>query len=353
MLVSRFFALKGDFVQDFRLIDYLVALMSTDQSPALDGSMGNTGRLKKDLTNLGVFDTHMSLYLLYRLREFSQMGFSGFEGRHYSLFESIVDDMGEAADLQVLVTALAFKYMLTEEVAHSSIPDNPTVESERRQIFFGTAIGIPTFYVRKDTPNRFMMKILKKVKSVRFSHRYPGYLRIYNIEYRRALIEVIEEDAGDLVALMGLEHTLEGLKARIDEPETFSAAGRLTAGILREGNAKRPMDLSGREFNTAAERYYREDLRKRHMEEALLVLEHDFMKMDSHIICGDCLFRNGLASILAEGSSTSFLANIRKNLMKEEIPEDILRKLIHLTLLTIYSDMKQNESEMRRIGLKP
>ena len=44
------------------------------------------------------------------------MGFSGFEGRHYSLFESIMDDMGEAANLQTLVTALAFKYMLTEEV---------------------------------------------------------------------------------------------------------------------------------------------------------------------------------------------------------------------------------------------
>ena len=114
-----------------------------------------------------------------------------------------------------------------------------------------------------------------------------------------------------------------------------------------------PMGLSGREFNMAAEKYYREDLRKRHIEEALPILEHDFMKMDSHIICGDCLFREGLASILSHGSSTSFLANVRKDLMKEEAPEEALRKLIHLTLLTVYSDIKQNESELRRKDLEP
>ena len=148
---SAIFGLKGDFVQDFRLIDYPVALMSTDQSPALDGSIGNIERLKNDLANLGVFDRTMSFYLLYRLREFGRMGFSGFEGRYYSLFESIMEDMGDAAGLQALLTALAFKYVLTGTVGHEAIPDTPTVESERRQIFFGTAIGIPTFYVLKNT----------------------------------------------------------------------------------------------------------------------------------------------------------------------------------------------------------
>ena len=44
ILISKLFGLKGDFVQDFRLIDYLVALMSTDQSPALDGCTGQYGK---------------------------------------------------------------------------------------------------------------------------------------------------------------------------------------------------------------------------------------------------------------------------------------------------------------------
>ena len=85
-LISTVFQLKGDFVPDFRLIDYFVALLSTDQSPALNGMIGNGTRLKKDLSDLGVFDTKMPPYLLYRLREFETMGFSGFEGRYYSLF---------------------------------------------------------------------------------------------------------------------------------------------------------------------------------------------------------------------------------------------------------------------------
>ena len=50
-------------------------------------------------------------YQLYKLRTFSTMGFSGFEGRYYSLFESLLDDMGEAASLQAFLTALAFKYI--------------------------------------------------------------------------------------------------------------------------------------------------------------------------------------------------------------------------------------------------
>lgn len=345
IMISKVFMLKGDFLQDFRLIDYLAALMSTDQSPALDGTMGNSGRLKKDLANLGIFDPNMSLYLLYRLREYSHMGFSGFEGRHYSLFESLIDDMGDATSLQMLISALAYKYILTEGVTHQSIPDNPTVESERRQIFFGAAIGIPTFYVRKDTPNAFMLKVLKKVKRARLSHRYPGYVRVYNIEYRQALIEVLEEDGADLIEVMGLRETMEQLKTRIQEPEA-SAAHRLTKGILDESGVLRPMDLSGREFNLAAEKYYRETLRRRHMEEALSVLERDFMKIDSHMICGECVFREGLKSILGSRTSTSFLAAVRKDLLEERLSEEALRKLIHLTLLTVYSDIKQSESEL-------
>lgn len=87
----------------------------------------------------------MSLYLLYKLREFEKMGFSGFEGRYYSLFSSIEEDMGKAANLQNLLNALAFKYMAEGKLTHSHIPDDPAVESERRQIFFCAATDIPTF----------------------------------------------------------------------------------------------------------------------------------------------------------------------------------------------------------------
>jgi hypothetical protein len=96
----------------------------------------------------------MPLYMLCRLRHYRDMGFSGYEARYFSLFENLVDDMGAAADLQVPITLLAYKYILERKVCHQSIPDNPTVESERRQFFFGSAIGIPTFYVHKNSTNR-------------------------------------------------------------------------------------------------------------------------------------------------------------------------------------------------------
>ncbi len=45
-ILSTLFHLKGDCVTDFRLADYLVALLSTGESPALDGTLGNDIRLK-------------------------------------------------------------------------------------------------------------------------------------------------------------------------------------------------------------------------------------------------------------------------------------------------------------------
>ncbi|WP_277058790.1 hypothetical protein [Trichlorobacter lovleyi] len=161
--ISRAFGLKGDFVPDYRLVDYLVCLLSTDRSPALNGQPGNTDLLRRDLADMGVFDEQMSVYLLYKQREYAKMGFSGFEGRHYSLFQTFQGDMGRAADLQTLITALAYKYM-AEGVDHRSIPDDPSLESERRQIFFATAIGLPTFFVRKDTANSFLHRIITRTR---------------------------------------------------------------------------------------------------------------------------------------------------------------------------------------------
>lgn len=189
-MISRTFRLKGDFIPDFRLIDYLVVLMSTDRSPALNGELHNTQHLKEDLADLGVFDVKMSLYLLEKLREYGVMGFSGFEGRHYSLFESFTRDMGQAVNLQNLLYLLAFKYIVTGRIRHDHIPDDPSIESERRQIFFGAAIGIPTFFVRSDTSNVLLKKMIARTQRVRMSRRYPGYARVYNLEYRRALIDV-------------------------------------------------------------------------------------------------------------------------------------------------------------------
>jgi hypothetical protein len=344
--LSAIFRLRGDWVMDFRLIDYLVSLLGAERSPALDGSLGNGERLKKDLASLGVFDTKMSLYLLYRMREFAVAGFTGFEGRYYSLFENFVGDMARAVDLQVLITALAFKYQAQGRITHADIPDTPSIESERRQIFFGAAIGIPTFFVRRDTPNQLMRAILARTKRSRASRRYPGFVRVHNDDYRQALVQTLVEDAEDLIEMFGLREMIEDLKARLNDPANHSAAGRLLAGILSGSNRKSPMRIKAEEFNLRAESYYREELRRKHMAEAFHFLTDDLRGLElieSHF---DDPVRFALDACLRGRVATDFVVGLQQRIINDLASESEIRQIINLTLLTIYHDQKVSDQKV-------
>lgn len=341
--ISRIFRLRGDFVDDFRLLDYFVALMSTCESPALDGCLGGDECLKRDLTDLGVFDTAMPMYLFYRLRDYAAMGFSGFEGRHYSLFADVERDMGGAASLQTLITGLAFKLILSGAVTHETIPDDPVVESERRQMVFGNAIGIPTCFVRRDTPNRFLADLVARTPGTRMSRRYPGYIRVRHRDFRHALLEMLRTDAADLVEMMEMEEVLDDLQRRVEAPRDRSAAGRLTRDILAEAGAREPMALSGADFNTAAERYYRGTLRRRQMGRALEMLAEDFRHMDATAALGRDVFRETLGELLDGGGAWDFLERIRRDVLEETVRDADLVRLIHLTLLSIHGDIRHHQ----------
>lgn len=341
-IVSKSFRLKGDFIPDFRLIDYLVVLMSTDKSPALNGELYNTQHLKDDLEDLGVFDTKMSLYLLEKLREYKVMGFSGFEGRHYSLFESFAQDIGRAVSLQNLLYLLAFKYIFSGQIGHENIPDDSSVESERRQIIFGSAIGIPTFFVHNDTGNNLIKKIIGKTDRVRPSRRYPGYARIYNIEYRRALLKILREDAADLIEMLCMRETIDELEYRVNEPERNSACGRVTRGILKVADAKSPLDLSADKFNQAAEKFYRTDLRNRHIREAFALFGEDIVRLD-HVSDGlrqD--IKNLLYSVLKEMNIANFIDQAEREIIEETASKETLEKLVGLILVHIHYKTELN-----------
>ncbi len=340
--------MRGDFIPDFRLVDYPVSLMSTDQSPAFDGTPGNQDRLKKDLADLGVFDTKMSLYVLYRLREFTKIGFSGFEGRHYSLFENIEEDMGQATSLQILVTCLAFKYVLQGSISHAHIPDDPSIESERRQIFFGAAVGMPTFYVREDTRNMFLKNILRRTREVRYSRRYFGYLRVYNRQFRLAVAELIQTDAADLLEMLDLRETVKDLVARLTRPESRSVQGRLTRGILAELGVDSPMKAEAREFNLAAENYYRARLRTRHLSEAFSFLEEDFRLMDSAVPFHESDHAEAFRYVLNGQNPLDFLSSVKKPVLEDTVSPGQLRKLIHLVLANTRKDIVQCEPTVAR-----
>jgi hypothetical protein len=339
-IISRALGLRGDFIFDFRLIDYLVALLSTDQSPALNGQIDNDKRLKEDLAALGVFDTSMALYCLYRLRQQAVIGYSGFEGRHYSLCDSLLSDLDNAIRLQSLLTALAFKYILQETVRHQDIPDDPCIESERRQIFFGTAIGIPTFFVWKNSPNRLMQRILQTVKKTRLSRRYPGYIRVHNSEYRKALLAILQQDAADLIQILIMQDTILDLQQRLTNPEDFSVWSKLTKGILAKAGVGSPLALSGSEFNSIAEKFYREELKSRQIDEGFQMLRKDLAKLDSWESWRSGVYNKALWSILKGRSAEEYLQSGKKEVLNGEASVESLKTLIHLMLLTIHQNMK-------------
>ncbi|MGB5217614.1 MAG: hypothetical protein WBN66_04895, partial [Smithella sp.] len=335
-LLSSLFRLKGDFVPDFRLVDYLVSILSTEESPALNGMLHNSRQLKKDLADLGIFDTNMSLYLFEKLREYDNMGFSGFEGRHYSLFDSFNTDMAPAVNLQNLLYLLAFKYIITGQVSHENIPDEPFVESERRQVIFGSAIGIPTFFVHRNTGNHFLKHILERTQKIRSSRRYRGYIRIYNIEYRRALLEIIRHDAADLIEMLGLQETMNDLEQRINEPTVFSACGKITSGILDHFNAWKPMSLSHDTFNHAAEKYYRTELRKKHIQESFDLLKNDIVCLDKTRDFNAYEIKKIMRNHLNNSNLDSFLESTQNEIMLDKVTQEVLEKMIYLILAFVH-----------------
>ncbi|MDJ0809534.1 MAG: hypothetical protein QNJ01_05495 [Desulfobacterales bacterium] len=342
-MVSRLLHLKGDFVRDFRLIDYLACLMSTPTSSALSGELGNDIRLKRDLAAMGIFDQAMPLYLLYRLRPFSQLGFSGFEGRHYSQFESLASDMTGAVNLQALVTALAFKWVASGKVTHADIPDTPNIESERRQIFFGAAIGLPTFFVAAGSSNRFLKGLVPEIERTRPSNRYPGYIRIHQREYCLGLLRLLRREAPELVEGFDLATTLDDLERRVRRPEAYSASGRLTRGILEEAGVKSALKLNGAEFNAAAEAYYRGTLRRRQMREGLALLAEDLSAIDAPRSWRQGFYNQHLLQLLNGRNAREFLDDHQEALLADTAGEDVLQTLIRLFILTLHDQTQREE----------
>lgn len=338
-LVEKMLFMKGDLVPDYRLIDYLCALRSTEESPCLDGVPGNDDRLRRDLSDLGIFDHRMPMYLPVRQRLYGSMGFSGFEGRYYSLFESLKKDMTDAVNLQTLITALSFKYILKGEVSHSSIPDKPIIESERRHIFFGRAIGLPFFFVKKDTANTFLLKILKHTKKISPASNYPGFIKVSHTDYLQALVRLMRQDGADLVEMFGFAWLLDDLEARITDYRRESAAGRLIDGICAFSGIKVPMSVDADTFNLASEKYFRERLKDRHLKEALDSLEEDLGRLDMWAGFRDMDMRSVLSALTGNRMGImDFFQMLKKEVFSENPDIEAVTKMIHLILLSIHAD---------------
>ncbi len=350
-LAGWLFRLRGDVVPDFRLIDYFVALMSTNRSPALDGTLGNLERLKTDLMSLGIFDHRLSPYLPCRLREFRAAGFSGFEGRHYSLFESLERDLAHAANLQNLIIAVAFKLVLLGRYTHRDIPDDPSTESERRQIFFGRAIGLPAFYVHHSTKNVLLRDIIRRTPGSHFSRRYARYVKVYQSQYQKTLVHTLVHEGEDLIDLLGVRSTVEDLLEQLANYDELSAAARLRKGIADSIDIDDPLRVTAAEFNGAAEAYYRTTLRRKHLGEAL-----NFLKEDLSAMPGDTreAFRgimNDFEKDYRMSDPLSLVSSRSCGLLEGAVSLDEIEILIALTLLAIAHNADLAERSLKSTPL--
>ena len=170
--------------------------------------------------------------------------------------------------------------------------------------------------------------ILKKTGRTRNSRRHPKYLRVYNHEFRLALLAVLREDGADLIETLNLEETMEDLERRLTAPEEYSCTGRLTRGILEELNIKSPMLAQAGEFNAGAEQYYRSTLRNQQTGEALEFLEKDVLRLLERSRNGDEKICSALREIQGDALSDEFLTQLQKKIIQEEASLEELLKVI-------------------------
>jgi len=308
----------------------MAAVLSTSSNSALDGTLGNDERLKRDLTINGIYHESMSVYMLYKMRYFSQMGFTGFEGRYYSQFSSYNGDMAQATTLQSLITSLGYHYILRGGITHKHIPDTVNVESERRQIFFSCALGLDAFYIYNKTQNIFLQKILSHTTQSRNSNRYKGYTRVKRIDYLNSLVKIIETDGSRLIEANNCQKTIEDLKRRINQPEEFSCAGKLQSAILYKAGVSDFKKISANDYNLCAESYYRNELREKQIHESLLLIAADCKTVMNSSI--DEPGRDTVKNILKCRNPYDYVMKIKDPLIYEKLSKNELCELINMVI---------------------
>jgi hypothetical protein len=148
---------------------------------------------------------------------------------------------------------------------------------------------------------------------------------------------VLRSDGADLIEMFGSQETLEDLELRLKYPDQFSAFGKLTSGILSGAGAVEACDLSAEEFNSCAERYYREYLRKKHIYEALDFVEQDIVSMEKMD------FDSGMRQLPVTRDTSALLRRLHGGILNEDLPVVELRRLIYLVLSVIAFNKIQAE----------
>jgi hypothetical protein len=148
--------------------------------------------------------------------------------------------------------------------------------------------------------------------------------------------------------MFGIEETMKDLWERINDFDEYSVSSRLIRGILNSKQKHSPHDMDSDEFNYAAEGYYRGDLKRRHISEALLSLTEDCRMMDKSILGSGDSISKAMRFILNDSGAARMLAILTDDVVEERVDLEQLIKLIHLILVVEYIDQlaaKHEEAE--------
>ena len=143
--------------------------------------------------------------------------------------------------------------------------------------------------------------------------------------------------------MFGLQEMLADLKARLNDPANRSATGKLVRGILADGNVRSPMQLPADDFNTQAEIYYRDRLRRRHLAEAFEFLIEDLRALELEAMHFDGRLKQVLHDCLPNRGATQLAIELQACAIAGDASEEELRQLINLMLLSIHQDLQASE----------
>jgi hypothetical protein len=141
---------------------------------------------------------------------------------------------------------------------------------------------------------------------------------------------------------------MKDLWERINNFDEYSVSSRLIKGILNSKQKHSPLNMDSDEFNNAAESYYRGDLKRRHISEALLSLKEDCRMIDKSILSSNDSLSKTLRFILNDSRATQILDILKDDVVEERVDLEHLIKLIHLILVVEYTDQlaaKHEEAE--------
>jgi len=167
-------------------------------------------------------------------------------------------------------------------------------------------------------------------------------MRVYNSEYLLGLTKFIRDEAPDLIEMFGLRNTVDDLLTRLRDSNEYSASGRLTRSILETLAGKSPLKEDAEDFNRAAERYYRTELKIKHLVESLNFLGEDIAELESEMFSSKEPFKEALSYTLKEKSLKDFFESARRDVLSENASTNVLIKLINLVIITVYRDCEKS-----------